>query len=298
MPDLYFRTDLYQGVAHDYDRYRPPYPRSLFDDLIERTAPAPGPGSSSPSSSSPSSPSPSSPSPSSPSDPGSRGRLLDLACGTGQITFALHDRFAEVWAVDQEPGMVALVKKKAAAAGIGNIRGVVSAAQDLPAADESFDLVASGNAFHRLPRAAVAALILRWLRPGGYLALLWGGGPWGDEPWQRAIEAVRDRWWAELGGQRIPAEWEEDRKQRPDPAILAEAGFEVLGKREFPVARDWTVEELAGYQYSTSILTRGVLGDRIAEFEADVRRALLAIEPSGVVRQTITFELDLARRPR
>jgi hypothetical protein len=36
------------------------------------------------------------------SGPGADGsrRHLDLACGTGQISFAMQDRFAEIWAVD------------------------------------------------------------------------------------------------------------------------------------------------------------------------------------------------------
>ena len=46
-----------------------------------------------------------------------RGRLLDLACGTGQLAFALRSSFAEVWAVDQEPDMVEVVAAKAAADG-------------------------------------------------------------------------------------------------------------------------------------------------------------------------------------
>src|SRR5580658_10084892 len=73
MADLEFRRDLYRGIAHDYDRFRVPYPRSLIDDLAGRSGAA------------------------------GRGRLLDLACGTGQVTFALAGRFGEVWAVDQEP---------------------------------------------------------------------------------------------------------------------------------------------------------------------------------------------------
>jgi SAM-dependent methyltransferase len=270
MPDLYFRSDLYQGAARDYDRYRTPYPRSLIDDLAERTT-----------------------------SPTSNGSLLDLACGTGQLSFELCDRFAEVWAVDQEPGMIEVVKEKAAAAGVGNVRAVASAAQDLRVADGSFDLVAVGNAFHRLPRAAAATLIAGWLRPGGYLALVWGGdpcGPDGEAPWQRAVAAVRGRWMAEVG-QRIPAEYEEDRAARPDEVILAKAGFELAGRREFTARRDWTADELAGHAFSTSVLSRAALGGRASEFEADLRRALAAIEPSGRVRQTVNFAYDLARRP-
>ena len=127
MADLEFRRDLFQGTARDYDRFRVPYPRSLIDDLAVRSG-ATG-----------------------------RGRLLDLACGTGQVTFALASRFGEVWAVDQEPDMTSLVRQKARSAGLGHIRVLTSAAEDLQAPEGFFDLVAIGNAFHRLPRAAVAA---------------------------------------------------------------------------------------------------------------------------------------------
>ena len=91
MADPDFRRDLYRGTARYYDRFRVPYPRSLIDDLAER------------------------------SETSGEGRLLDLACGTGQISFALHGYFKEVWAVDQEPDMVGVVQEKAEAAGIGNI---------------------------------------------------------------------------------------------------------------------------------------------------------------------------------
>ena len=57
----YFNVDLYRGTAEYYDRFRPGYPPVLTDDLLSRVRPS------------------------------GRGWLLDLACGTGQIAFALHD---------------------------------------------------------------------------------------------------------------------------------------------------------------------------------------------------------------
>jgi trans-aconitate methyltransferase len=62
-----FRRDLFRGTAAYYDRFRVPYPEPLISDLSERA-----------------------------SLTGS-GTLLDLACGTGQLTFALHERFAQTW---------------------------------------------------------------------------------------------------------------------------------------------------------------------------------------------------------
>jgi SAM-dependent methyltransferase len=270
MADLVFRRDLYQGTAGYYDRFRVPYPKALLDDLLERLSSA------------------------------DRGTLLDLACGTGQITFALHDRFAEVWAVDQEPQMTDMVRQKAAAAGIANIRVLASSAEDLQVPPASFDLVAIGNAFHRLPRAAVAASTARWLRPGKFLALLFSGmNPWeGQAPWQQAMAGVVRHWLSKAGaGDRVPPGYERDRRERPDAAVLRQAGFEACGSYRFPTVHAWTVETLTGYAFSTSVLSRAALGGHAGDFEADMRRELGGFASSGAVHETIDFVYLLARRP-
>jgi len=266
---LQFRRDLYRGTAGYYDRFRVPYPPDLIEDLAGRCG------------------------------AGGQGRLLDLACGTGQLTFALHGRFAEVWAVDQEPDMIGFARQKAAAAGLGAIRFLACAAEDLAAPVESFDLVGIGNAFHRLRRETVAARVLQWLRPGGFLALVWGGDPWtGDAAWQQALAAVRDWWMTRTGARdRIPPGYDRDREQRPDQVILREAGFELAGSRQFDASWEWTPEALIGFAYSTSVLSAAALGGHAPEFEADLRRELRARAPGGRLRQTITFGCELARRP-
>lgn len=268
MADPAFRRDLYRGTAAYYDRFRVPYPAGLIRDLADRAG-ADG-----------------------------TGRLLDLACGTGQLTFPLRDRFAEVLAVDQEPEMVAAVSQKAATAGAANVRAAVGSAEDLSVPPGSFDLVAVGNAFHRLPRDTVAAGASGWLRPGGFLALAWGGSPWdGDAPWQRTLEEVMDRWRARTDAGRIPAGYEQARRERPDLVILTGAGFDAVGRYEFAVDHDWTLEALAGHMLSTAVLSPEALGGRATEFAADLRRELLAAHGGGPFRQTMTFAYDLARRP-
>ena len=270
MADLEFRRDLYRGIARDYDRFRVPYPRSLIDDLAGRSG-ATG-----------------------------HGRLLDLACGTGQVTFALAGRFQEVWADDQEPDMTSVVRQKARSAGLGHIRVLTSAAEDLSAPEGFFDLVAIGNAFHRLPRAAVAASTLRWLRPGQYLAVLYSGeNPWlGEAPWQRAMAEVVNHWMAKSGGRdRIPPGYEQDRRERPDRAVLADAGFEVLGQHQFPTGHAWTIETITGLLFSTSVLSRVALGGQAKDFAADLRRELGDFEAAGGLPETIGFVYELVRRP-
>jgi ubiquinone/menaquinone biosynthesis C-methylase UbiE len=175
--EVRFAADLYRGSAGYYDRYRLPYPDAMLTDLVGRAGIS------------------------------RRGRLLDLACGTGQLAFPLRRWFGEVWAVDAEPDMVELVRAKAALAGAKEIRPVVSSAETLDAGPDYFELALIGNAYHRLDRDLVAGRILGWLQPGGHLALCWSSGPWtGDEEWQRALAAILERWKTALGAEgRVPA---------------------------------------------------------------------------------------------
>jgi SAM-dependent methyltransferase len=271
--DPLFRDDLYAGAARAYDDFRLPYPQALIDDLAQRSG-ADG-----------------------------AGFLLDLGCGTGQLTFALHDKFGHVRAVDQEPDMISLVRAKASAAGLADLLAEVGAAQDIAVPAESVDLIAIGNAFHRMPRQAVAASALRWLRPGGHLALVWGGSPWdGESRWQRELSGMMRRWRAqtraETGGQdRIPPGYEEARAAVPDLAVLRAAGFELTGRWEFAEPHDWTVDEIVGFMRSTSVLSPGALGPLVAAFERDLRHGLAAYQVSGRLRQDVSFAYELVRTP-
>lgn len=136
-------------------------------------------------------------------------------------------------------------------------------AETLDAQPGCFELAVIGNAFHRLDRDLVAARLLGWLRPGGCVALCWSDGPHqGGEQWQRALAATLDRWRAALGAEdRVPVNWDEPRRLRPDHQVLADVGFTVAGRQEFAVEHRWRLPELAGFIRSTSFLPAAVLGD-------------------------------------
>jgi ubiquinone/menaquinone biosynthesis C-methylase UbiE len=260
-----FRTDLYQGTAAFYDRYRVPYPTALLDDLVSRTGLS------------------------------GTGRLIDLACGPGVVTLALCPYVAEAWGIDQEPDMVAFARAKARETGAGNTRWSVGRAEDVEV-DGSVDLVTVGTAFHRLDRRRVARLMASWLRPGGHVALLWSGTPWpGERDWQQALGAVTDHWMAKVG-ERIPPALEAELAAASSEAILNEAGLEWAGRFEFSTPHEWTVETLVGWMYSTSVFSRQALGAMAGEFERDVRRCLLDVSPSGSYEEDISFAYELASR--
>ena len=264
-----FDPGLYRETAGYYDRFRLPYPREMLDDLLGLVRPS------------------------------GRGRLLDLACGTGQITFAIAERFAEVWAVDQEPDMIRVVRDKAQSGATGHVRAVLSPAEELRAPARAFELVTIGNAFHRLRRDTVAANAFRWLAPHRCIALVWSTGPWtGEAPWQRALASVLSSWKHKLGVEaRVPVGWETARRRRPDAEALRSAGFEMIRSSRFPTPHTWSVEALIGLVYSTSFLPRVVLGDRAEMFERDLRRELGSFAARSELSETIDFAYELASRP-
>jgi ubiquinone/menaquinone biosynthesis C-methylase UbiE len=264
----HFPTDLYRGTARFYDEFRVGYPRPLLDDLRKRA------------------------------QLDGAGRLLDLACGTGQITFPLAANFAEVWALDQEPDAIEFARAKARRLGVDNVRWIAGRAEDLDA-DGAFDLIAIGNAFHRLPRRAVADSAMRALVPGGHLALLWSYSPWdGSANWQRALSDTVHRWTrAPASDAWVPFDRFSQHPKESDTEVVASAGFSIVGEYRFEVPYEWSVETLIGFMYSTSILSQRVLGPKVEAFAADVREQLLAVEPEGVFREEIGFSYTLARRP-
>jgi SAM-dependent methyltransferase len=131
---------VFDEVAEDYDRHRPSYPDVLVDAACE--AAGIGPGSA----------------------------VLEIGCGTGQLTRSLLARELRVTAV--EPGGQLLARARDQLDGVGDVRFVNARLEDalLPAA--RYDAVFSASAIHWVDpdvswRKAAEALV-----DGGSLALL------------------------------------------------------------------------------------------------------------------------------
>jgi ubiquinone/menaquinone biosynthesis methyltransferase len=99
-------------------------------------------------------------------------RVLDLACGTGDIALLAARSGAEVTGLDVTPRMVVLASGKAAAAGM-DVRFVVGDMTALPFPDSCADVVTTGYGLRNVPDLDAALReIHRVLRPGGRLLSL------------------------------------------------------------------------------------------------------------------------------
>lgn len=90
-------------------------------------------------------------------------RALDLACGTGDIAFALADRGAQVAGLDITHRMLQLARAKSA-----RVHFVGGDMLALPFPDQTFDLVTTGYGLRNVPDMGRAiAETRRVLKPGG-----------------------------------------------------------------------------------------------------------------------------------
>ena len=117
------------------------------------------------------------------SGPG-RGRLLDVACGTGRFLREVKANYPRlhVTGLDLSPHYLSVARRELAP--WSRTRFVEGMAEAMPFADAEFDAVTCIYLFHELPprvRRAAVAEIRRVLRPGGTLVFV-DSLQTGDEP--------------------------------------------------------------------------------------------------------------------
>ena len=130
---------VFDRIAVEYDRHRPAYPAELVDHACATAGLAAG-------------------------DP-----VLEVGCGTGQLTRALVDRGLEVTALDPGERLLELAARNL---GQGGLQFVRARFEDAALPEAQFHAVFSASAWHWIDPDVSWAKAAEMLRPGGTLALI------------------------------------------------------------------------------------------------------------------------------
>jgi SAM-dependent methyltransferase len=204
-------------------------------------------------------------------------RVLDIGCGVGGLDQVLVELgAAHVTAVDVASPLIALGRKRMAAAGLSDRIDlqVVAPEAKLPFADGSFDVVFTKDAWlHVLDKPALLRDVHRVLKPGGQLA----GGDWMKGPEPYSADMI---YFIELEG--IPyhpttlAEY---------GVMLHETGFDEIKLLDINAwYRDLAKEELARLKGELYDLMTEKLGDTSRDHFLEDWRMLTVVLDKGELR--------------
>jgi 2-polyprenyl-3-methyl-5-hydroxy-6-metoxy-1,4-benzoquinol methylase len=200
-------------------------------------------------------------------EPGTR--VLDIACGTGNVTIPLARRGVGATGLDMMPHLLEEARARAAREGLP-IRFDEGFAEMLPYPDGSFDLVVSmfGIMFSPLPRTVVSEMT-RILTPGGRLAL----ANWTASGFGAKMGAVVSRYFPQPpeGAISPPVHglWGEDATVRD----MLKPGFDSLETRV--VATRWQLQSSAADAAEFFAKNSGPIQVALARLDVPNQAALL-----------------------
>jgi trans-aconitate methyltransferase len=252
---------LFEGAAGYYRCFRVPYPDALIADIVAHFG------------------------------LDGTGRLLDIGCGPGTLTFPLAPYLTAVVAIDADEGMIEEAKRQT---GGSNVEWRVMRGEEIGPEMGRFRLVTLGSSLHWMDRDLVLNRVREMLEPDGGVALASGIAPWWDGPedWHKVLtQTIRDY----LGDQRRAGATVFKQVNERFEQMLDRLGWRLDLSRDYLTEREWDIDSVIGCLWSTSFAARPLFGDRVDEFEADLRWRLLALRPEGRFRESAEFSLICAR---
>lgn len=198
--------DLFSAQADLYARYRPTYPTELFDFILGYVH--------------------------------RRDAVWDCATGNGQVARSLAPHFLRVCATDISENQLRNAVR------MERIEYALSPAEQTPFADDSFDLVTVGQAYHWLDTSAFCREATRVCRDGA-IAAIWGyvSGDSGHE-----VDRLLHRWNHEI----LSPYWEPERKHVHAQYQTLPFDFDHIADRNFKISISWSFDELIGHMRTWS----------------------------------------------
>jgi trans-aconitate methyltransferase len=232
------------GVAAAY-RHRPPYPAKVFETLAALL-------------------------------PNDRSRVLELGCGTGDLTIGLAPHVGELHAIDPSPVMLTAALKRPGGVPASIRYELASAEAYVPRG--SFALVVAAESLHWMDWARVVPKIATWLAADAVLAIV-TPRVLADLPWERTLEELVARFSTN----------EADLPEDIVDELTRRSMFRELAREPARAEFNQSVADYVESFHSRNGLSRERLGEAAADaFDRAVHALVLTHCPDGLVRADVT----------
>jgi ubiquinone/menaquinone biosynthesis C-methylase UbiE len=256
--------NIFRGTAWYYARFRPGYPNEVANLLVKKFALT------------------------------KDSRVLDLGCGTGQMALKLAPYVSEVIAIDPQEEMLREGKSAAAPRGITNVTWIKGDSSRLPQIAKRIGdvhLTVIARAFHWMVREQTLTDLFKITLPGGGATVIDDSGAYDGAtlPWKEVIRETVKKWLGTTRRAGTKGTYTPPTRKFED--YLKESEFCNFESASFQVERNWSLDEIIGYMYSTSQSSIPVLGDKQEPFEAELRKRLIEIQPTGRFHEPVTVNV-------
>lgn len=254
------RRESFDGAASDYDQYRSPYPDEVVAAVVQDSRIHRG------------------------------SRVLEIGCGTGQLSVPLARRAAELVAIELGANLATFARINLAP--FPSARVEVSAFEDWPLPQERFDVVASASAFHWIDPRVRFAKSARALRPGGALTIVHahhvrGGTPGffeDTQPYYLKWGLSHDPFFQPTAAADAPVVY---------PELEARPEFESVRRRRFEIPRRHTTESYVGWLKTDSLIL-SLAAQARSGFLSDIA-TLIASKYNGTVSRNFVYDVITAQ---
>lgn len=203
--------------------------------------------------------------------------VVDLGAGTGKFTPRLISTGARVIAV--EP-VAAMLSKLSAA--LPQVETHAGTADSIPLPDASVDAVVCAQSFHWFATHAALADILRILKPGGKLGLIWNLRD-ASVPWVARLDAIVNRVEGDTPRYYTGA-WR---------TAFPLDGFGPLNEHHFSVGHTGSPENVILNRVRSTSFIAALAADEREQIDSEVK-ALIADEPLLAGKDVVTVPYETA----
>ncbi len=158
----------------------------------------------------------------------------------------------------------------------------------------TFKLATICRAFHWMNQEQVLKDLDDLIDASGGIAIFGDGSFWtGSEEWQQAVKRVVQKY---LGEERHAGKEKFKKSDELWEKILARSVFKFIKTHDVPIVRNWDIESIISYFFSTSFAAPHLFGDQLHRFKEEVKTTLLTLNPRGVFQENAVWSIVLGSK--